>query len=205
MAGARPRAVLFDYGNVLVRWDPRNLYRKMFADPEELDWFLAEVCSMRWHQRHDAGEPMAVTTAQLIRAHPRYAAEIRAWDERFGEMIEGEIEGSVALIDAAKAQGLKVGILTNMPADQAWTCFRSFSRWASVDTIIVSGFVKAAKPDAPIYRLAATALDTAPEDTFFTDDSPANIAAARALGFPAHLFTDSADLAKALRTHGFLT
>ena len=202
---AGQKAVLFDYGNVLVRWDPRHLYRKMFDDPAEMDWFLTHVCTMAWHLRHDSGEPMAVTTAELVAAHPKYAAQIRAWDERFGEMIDGEIADAVALIDPLKACGNRIGILTNMPADQAWTCFRGFSRWDAIDTIMVSGFVKAAKPGAKIFQLSLAALEVEAADCFFIDDSPRNVAGAQALGMPAHVFTNAADLAKALRSAGFLT
>lgn len=197
-------AVLFDYGNVLVDWDPRRLYRQLFADPAEMDWFLQNVCTMDWHLRHDSGEPMAVTTAELVARHPAYEEQIRAWDERFGDMIGGEIAGSIALLDEIKAQGLKVGVLTNMPADQAWTCFRGFSRWAALDTIIVSGFVKMAKPGADVFRLALKALDREPHEVFFVDDSPRNVAAAEALGITAHLFVTPDAFGDALRKAGFL-
>lgn len=204
MTAPARRAVLFDYGNVLVRWDPRHLYKKLFDDPSEMDWFLTHVCNADWHLRHDSGEPMAVTTAELAAAHPKYADHIFAWDTRFGEMIDGEIADAVALIDPLKACGNAIGILTNMPADQAWTCFRGFSRWAAIDTIMVSGFVKAAKPGAKIFELSLAALGVAPENCFFVDDSPRNVAGARALGMPAHVFTDAPDLANALRNAGFL-
>lgn len=201
----RAKAVLFDYGNVLVHWDPRNLYKKIFADPAEMDWFLTHVCTMDWHLRHDSGEPMSVTTAELAAEHPKYAAEIRAWDTRFGEMIDGEIEGSVALLDALKAQSVKIGVLTNMPADHAWTCFNGFSRWAALDTIIVSGFVKMAKPGAEVFRLALHALDREPHEVFFVDDSPRNVAAAEALGIRSHVFTTPEAFREDLHAAGFLS
>ena len=204
MTAAR-KAVLFDYGNVLVNWDPRHLYRKLFADPAEMDWFLEHVCTMAWHLRHDSGEPMAVTTAELAAAHPEYAEQIRAWGGRFDEMIDGEIAETAALIDPLRAQGHKIGVLTNMPADHAWTQLSRFSRWQSFDTVIVSGFLKTAKPGAKIYQLALAALEVEPANCFFIDDSPRNVAAADALGMPTHLFTNAADLAKALRAAGFLT
>lgn len=206
---AGQRAVLFDYGNVLVRWDPRTLYRKLFADPAEMDWFLANVCTMDWHVRHDSGEPMAITTAELVAAHPRYADQIRAWDLRFGEMIDGEIAGMAGLIERLRSAGLKIGVLTNMPADQAWTCLKVWSRWDLFDTVVVSGLVKAAKPHAHAYRIALAALETAPADTFFVDDSEKNIAGAGALGMPGHFYSGAgasvAALESALLTHGFLT
>jgi len=205
MAAGRSKAVLFDYGNVLVDWDPRHLYRQLFADPAEMHWFLTNVCTMDWHLRHDCGEPMSVTTAELALNHPKYADHIRAWNTRFGDMIGGEIAGSVALLDQIKAQGLKVGVLTNMPADQAWTCFRDFSRWAALDTIVVSGFVKMAKPGAEVFRLALHALDRDPSEVFFVDDSANNVAAAEALGITSHLFTTPEAFGEALRTSGFLS
>ncbi len=205
MAAGRSKAVLFDYGNVLVDWDPRHLYRQLFADPVEMDWFLTNVCTMDWHLRHDSGEPMSVTTAELALKHPKYADHIRAWDTRFGDMIGSEIAGSVALLDQIKAQGLKVGVLTNMPADQAWVCFRNFSRWAALDTIVVSGFVKMAKPGAEVFRLALHALDREPSEVFFVDDSAKNVAAAQALGITSHLFTTPEAFGEALRTSGFLS
>jgi FMN phosphatase YigB (HAD superfamily) len=163
---------------------------------------------MDWHLRHDSGELMAATTAELVARHPKYADQIRAWDERFGEMIGGEIDDAVAIIDQLKAHGVKVGVLTNMPADHAWTCFRGFSRWTSLDTVMVTGFAKTAKPAARAFRLALAHLEAEPGDVFFTDDSPRNIDAARAIGIHAHLFTDPdtgpADLANALRAGGFL-
>lgn len=202
---AGKKAVLFDYGNVLVRWDPRTLYRKLFADPAEMDRFLAEVCTLDWHLAHDTGAPMAASTAALAKKHPRYAREIRAWDEHFGEMIDGEIEGAAALIDDLKAMGHKIGVLTNMPADHAWTCLKAYSRWDQFDTVVVTGFLKTAKPGPHAFRIALTALDLPAEDVFFTDDSPRNVDAARALGIRAHLFTGVDDLANALRADGFLT
>lgn len=204
-AGTRQKAVLFDYGNVLVDWDPRHLYRQIFADPAEMDWFLQNVCTMDWHLRHDSGEPMSVTTAELAARHPKYAEQIRAWDTRFCDMIGEEIAGTVAILDEVKAQGLKVGVLTNMPADQAWVCFRNFSRWALLDTIIVSGFVKMAKPGAEVFRLSLHALDRAPGEVFFVDDSPRNVAAAQALGLHAHLFTTPESFSDALHAAGFLS
>jgi 2-haloacid dehalogenase/putative hydrolase of the HAD superfamily len=205
---AAGKAVLFDYGNVLVRWDPRTLYRKLFSDPAEMDRFLAEVCTPDWHLQHDLGEPMVETTARHIAAHPEYAAAIRAWADRFGEMIDGEIEGAADLIDALRAQGFKIGVLTNMPADKAWDCLKVWRRWEQFDTVVVTGFLKTAKPQAHAYRVALAALETEPANTFFVDDSPKNTAAANALGMPTHLFAgdgaNAAALANALRVAGFL-
>jgi HAD superfamily hydrolase (TIGR01509 family) len=198
------RAVLFDYGNVLVRWDPRNLYRKLFQDAAAMEVFLRDVCPLSWHLRHDLGEAMAVTIPERIAQFPAYAAEIEAWQDRFGEMLGEEIADVVALIAPLKAAGHRIGVLTNMPADVAGVCFAGFSAWALFDTVIVSGFVKAAKPGAEAFRLSSEALRTDPGQTMFIDDTPANIEAAAALGYLTHLFKDGESLKIALQNAGFL-
>lgn len=188
-----------------MRWDPRNLYRKVFQDSDEMELFLAEVCSMHWHAQHDAGTPMDETIPLLQAEHPDYAAEIAVYKSRFGEMLGGEIAGTCALVDRLAARRVRLGILTNMPPDQVLTCFDGFSRLGSFDAVTISGFEKAAKPAPQAYEIACRALDVRPADTFFVDDNPDNVSAARALGMTAHLFVTPEGLENALVEAGLLS
>jgi 2-haloacid dehalogenase len=70
--------------------------------------------------------------------------------------------------------------------------------------IIVSGVEKVAKPDPRIYEIVEQRSGRAGADLFFTDDNPANIEAAEARGWDAHLFTDAAGLEAALVEAGML-
>ena len=81
-ANGRPTAVVFDLGGVLLDWNPRYLYRKLFDDEAEMDRFLSEVCTMEWHHAHDLGVPPEETCPPLIAAHPEYAEMIWAWPQR---------------------------------------------------------------------------------------------------------------------------
>jgi len=48
--------VVFDLGGVLIEWDPRHLYRKLFAgDEAAMEHFLATVCTHEWNRGQDAG------------------------------------------------------------------------------------------------------------------------------------------------------
>jgi 2-haloacid dehalogenase/putative hydrolase of the HAD superfamily len=199
------RAVLFDYGNVLVRWDPRHLYRKIFVDPAEMERFLSEVVTMDWHIQNDAGALMADTLPPLIAKYPHYEDEIRAWDTRYTETISGEIAESVALLDRLAANGVKLAMITNMPSDQRDACLRHCSRLSLFSAIIVSGVEKISKPDARIYHLALERLGgVRPEEALFIDDSAKNVAGAIAAGLKAHHFTTPAALADALAAEGVL-
>ena len=100
------RGVFFDVGNVIVRWDPRTLYSKIFPDPADRDRFLAEVCTPAWHIEHDRGRPMAEGVAALSAQFPEHAQAIAAWNDRWWEMFSGPIPETVQAIEALAVRGV---------------------------------------------------------------------------------------------------
>src|SRR5690349_11392495 len=107
------RVVVFDLGGVLLQWDPRHLYRKLFADEASMEAFLADVCTTEWNERQDAGRSFADAVAELAPRHPDKLPLINAWSERFGEMIPGEIEGTVDILRELKSREVPVYALSN--------------------------------------------------------------------------------------------
>lgn len=208
MVPAQPlRAVLFDYGNVIVGWDPRRLYSRVIADPERLEYFLTQVCPLSWHLLHDQGVPMSETIPARQALFPEFAAEIALWKPRFHDMIVGPIAGTVALIERLADLGVPQFVLTNMPDEVVDVCFGPFSFARHFKDIIVSGHEGTAKPGEEIYRIALSRMGGMdPGSVLFTDDSPANISTAAALGFQTCLFSGPEhgplDLAAAMRAGG---
>ena len=87
---------VFDLGGVLIDWDPRYLYRKLFdGDTKAMEEFLATVCTQSWNEEQDAGRPFADASASLKLAHPHKAQLIDAWFQRYDEMLAGPISGTV--------------------------------------------------------------------------------------------------------------
>jgi FMN phosphatase YigB (HAD superfamily) len=199
-----PKAVLWDVGNVIVRWDPRTLYAKIFPDPAERDRFLAEVCTMDWHGEHDRGLPMAEGVARLSARFPEHAEAIAAWKSRWWEMFSGPIPETTDAMEALHARGAPMFGLTNMADEVADGVFAMHPAFRLLRDIVVSGREGLIKPDPRIYAVACERAGIAPHDLLFVDDSPANIAAAAALGFHTHLFEQPSALAPALRAHGLL-
>ena len=114
-ATGRARAIVFDLGGVLLDWNPRHLYRKLFdGDDAAMERFLAEVCTMQWHHAHDLGVPPQRTCTDLAQAHPDKAELIWAWSRRSEEMVAGPIDGTVAILSDLKAAGVPCYALTNM-------------------------------------------------------------------------------------------
>ena len=198
-------AVVWDIGHVLVQWSIRSLYEKLIDDPAELDWFLANVATVPWHFRHDAGEPLADLIAEKVAAFPEHRALIEAYGPRWLETIPGPIEGTPALVQALAAKGVPQYAITNFGAD-TWAMFRpTFPVLDEMIDIMVSGREKLAKPDPAIFDLAARRFGHAPGRMLFIDDNAANIASAAALGWRVHHFTRGAEaLAADLQALGLL-
>jgi len=194
-------AVVFDIGGVLLHYDPRLLYRSLIPDPEELEWFLAEVCSEDWNATLDAGRPFEEAADELAARHPRHVALIGAW-RRHEEMVAGEIEGTVVLVAALRAHRVPLYLLTNMPVDVYQARRRRYPVLSQFDGAVVSGEEGVLKPSADIFGRLRDRFGLTPAQTLFVDDLEVNVAGARAAGFLAHRFVDPGTLAGALRGHG---
>ncbi len=199
-----PRAVIWDVGNVIVRWDPRTLCSRIFADPAECDGFLTDVCTMAWHAPTDCGVTFDDNCAALSARFPEHEAAIWAWKHRWGEMFSGPILETEAAIEALQAKGVRQYALSNMSHETVEATFAMSPAFARLDGRIISGHEGVMKPDAAIFQLTCARFGLAPGEALFVDDSAANIAAARTLGFQVHHFTDPAALRPALEAHGLL-
>ena len=200
----RPRALLWDFGNVIVRWNPRTLYEKIFPDPVECDRFLSDVCTMAWHAPTDCGVTFAENCAALSALHPRHEAEIWAWHRRWDEMFSGPIAETEAAIEALHARDVPQYGLSNISHETLDSTVAMSPAFARLAGVVASGLEGVMKPDPAIFRLCCERFGLAPGDFLFVDDSARNIAAAEALGFDTHHFTDPAALAPALERRGLI-
>jgi 2-haloacid dehalogenase len=199
-----PSAVLFDLGNVMVRWDPRNFYTPYFGDAAKADAFVRDVVNMAWHGEHDRGVSMDDNALPLIARHPEHAAAIRAFKSGWPDMFDGYVPGVGEIFDALEARGVPLYALTNLPGEKWTETADLFPRLHRFRDVIVSGHEKLIKPDPAIFALTLSRLGLPASEVFFTDDVPANIAAAEEIGFATHHFTGAEGLIAALRAHGLL-
>ena len=182
-AGARRRVVVFDLGGVLLEWNPRHLYRKLFAgDEAAMEAFLADVCSVAWNERQDAGRRFADAVDELMPRHADKRALIEAFGQRFGEMIPGPIAGTVAIFHELKRRNTPLYALSNWSSETFPPQRERFPFLAQFDGIVVSGDEGVIKPDPRIFRILFDRYAIAPHEAVFIDDNPANAAAASTLG-----------------------
>ena len=201
----QPPTVVFDIGNVLVRWDPRNLYRKMFGgDDAAMERFLATACSNEWFADLDAGS-IAPQVAARVTAWPHFREHLEAFDTRWMETLDGAISENVALFAQLKGQGRKVYGITNYAADKFNLSRAHYPFYDWFDGVIVSGREGLVKPDPRIFALLLQRYSLAAEDLVFVDDSAKNIDAARAAGMDTIHFVEGVDLADEFQKRGVLT
>ncbi len=183
-------AVIFDFGGVLVDWDPRHLYRKLFAGrPAEMKWFLTHVVTGEWNMRHDCDIPMLQNIADLSARYPHYAEEIAAFHSRWRELIAGDIPGTVRLLRQLHDRGVPLYGLTNWSAETYPIAEEMFDFLSLFRDIAVSGRLGYMKPDPRIYNWLAERNGLDPSKTLFIDDNLKNIQAARSIGYHVHHFS----------------
>jgi 2-haloacid dehalogenase len=182
--------VVFDLGAVLIDWNPRYLYRQLIADPDEMERFLAEVTTMAWNHEQDRGRRWADAVEQLSDEHPEHADLIRAYHERWPEMLGDAIDGSVAILAELRGAGVRLYALSNWSDETFHIALARYPFLAWFDGIVISGDVGEAKPEPEIYEALVARHDVVPAESVFIDDQPLNVEAARHLGFTAIRFTD---------------
>ena len=196
-------AVVFDVGRVIVQWDMRCLLRKV-VPADQVEWVFRNVVTEEWHFRHDAGEELETLVAERKAEFPEHGAAIDAYATRFNETVPGLIAGTPELIDRLADKGVPLFAITNFAAP-FWAAYRpTVPVFRHFIDVVVSGVEKIAKPDPAIYHLAEQRFGHPAERMLFIDDNPANIEAARALGWQVHLFTDAGALEADLTERGLI-
>jgi 2-haloacid dehalogenase len=202
---ARRSVAVFDLGGVLLDWNPRYLYRKLFnGDEAAMEHFLATVCTTEWNECQDAGRTFAEGTRALLPQHADKIELIEAFGERFGELIAGPIDGAVEVLAEVKQRGVPLYAITNWSAETFPPQRQRFPFLAWFDGIVVSGVEGVIKPDPRIFRILCERYRVAPESAVFIDDVAANAAAASALGIHGIHFRSSEQLRRELVAVGLL-
>lgn len=196
--------IIFDLGGVLVDWNPRYLYKKIFSTDTEMEWFLANVCTSQWNTQQDAGRPFAQGVELLEQKFPEYTFAINFYWTRWEEMLGGVIQGTVDILEELKNRHYHVYALTNWP-DETFSLVQEkyeFLKW--FEGIVVSGREKLVKPDPRIFTRLLERYNLRATNCIFIDDNQANISKAADLGFETILFTTPDDLRRTLKSRSVL-
>jgi len=197
------KVIIFDFGNVLLAWEPQRLFQRSFPQGmEAVQAFMDEIGFAEWHAEQDRGRPFAQAIAEHSAKFPQYAHIFPDYDACYQEAVAGPIHGTVEILQRLKEAGYPLYGLSNYPTEKFSLARRKYAFMDWFDDILISGEVGLVKPDPAIFRLLLARIGRTAEECIFIDDSNANIAAARKLGFTPIQFHSPEQLEQELQALG---
>lgn len=197
--------VIFDLGGVLIDWNPNYLYSTIFDDEKKMNDFFAEVCTSEWNEEQDGGRSLREATEELVARFPDHEENIRAYYDRWEQMLKGPIEGTVEILKELKERGDKrLYALTNWSAETFPVALDRFEFLHWFDGRLVSGEERMRKPFIEIYELLIKRFNINPETAVYIDDNSRNLTAPHQLGIQTVHFTSHEQLREDLSRLGIL-
>ena len=182
------RNIIFDMGNVLLRWDPQHIVSRFTADAEAQRRLRAAIFEDPDWAAQDAGAISEDEMRDHIRSRlpgELHEAAMNCYDAFERHMQD--IPEMQALALELKAEGHRIYVLSNANTRFA-DYLQGLSFFQQFDGIVISAREKLVKPDARLYRLALERFGLRPEESLFIDDAQANVEGARAVGMAALRF-----------------
>jgi len=193
-------AIIFDYGNVLLEWNPRYIYQRFFPnDPEGMERFFKEVDFLDWNLQLDKGRPFAEGVALLSQQFPHYSHLIQAFHEHWIDSVGGPVAGTVSILKRLKQTGYPLYGLSNWSAETFPHMRRKHDFFDLFDDMVISGEVGHVKPDPEIFQIMLAKIGRPANECLFIDDSLANICQAEKMGIAVIHFHSPEQLESSLR------
>ena len=196
---ANIKNVVFDFGGVLVDWNPHHLYDKYFGSVEKATWFLENICRYSWNLQMDKGKPFVEGVAELQAIYPEWSEAIGIYHTRWIEMMGGEVEGTPDLLRRLKAAGYRVFGLSNWSMETFPLVRDEFPIFKELEGKVISGEELMVKPEPEIYHCLFERYSLVPEESIFIDDNADNVAASIREGMPAIRFVGAKELERELK------
>ncbi len=197
--------IIFDFGGVLVDWNPRHLYAEEFQDHNEMEYFLSNICTPEWNSRQDAGRSFCEGIQELEDQYPEHSSMIRKYFTDWCKMLKDEIPENVKLLrQLKKSEKFRLFGLTNWSTETMPIARQRYSFFELFAGIVVSGEEKMVKPDSKIYHLLLERYSLEAKRSLFIDDSIVNVQTALQIGFHALHYHDGMNLENELKSLGIL-
>ena len=198
------KAIVFDFGGVLIDWSPFHLYRKLLPSDAAVSEFLEEIKFSEFNKKLDAGYSFSKMKEELLAMYPQHQELVRAFFERWMECTGEAFEDTVAVMREVKAAGYPVYGLSNWSNETFPLLRHRYPFLPELDDYLLSGIAGVAKPDEEIFRLFLRRISREAGDCVFIDDAPVNIDAAQKVGFTGILFQSGSQLRSELSSLGIL-
>ena len=199
------KAIVFDYGNVLLEWNPRYVYQRYFPDdPQGMEEFLKEIDFMEWNAQQDKGRSFAEGVAALSKQFPHHAHLIQAYHDHWIDSVGEAYWETVDLIHQLKEKGYPIYGLSNWSAETFPYAREKYNFFELFDDMVISGAVGFVKPEPEIFHILLGKIGRPAEECLFIDDSLPNIQQANTMGFRTIQFVSPPQLKDKLVELGLL-
>lgn len=186
--------VIFDIGNVLAKFVPKEYLETVGIPEEKIDEVLAAVVENDIWNEYDKGEmTQKEVLLRFIQASPELELEIRQAFRNLNGIVK-RFDYTDAWIHELKEKGYRVLYLSNISEKLFHECEAELDFVKQMDGGILSFEAKMIKPDAEIYEKIIAEYNLIPEQCIFIDDRNVNILAAGKAGFRTILFTSYEDV-----------
>ena len=192
------KAIIFDYGNVLLEWDPKLVYRRHFNDDEAIERFLKEVDFMAWNTQQDKGRSFKDGVADHSQKFPQHAHLFQAYHDYWIDSIGTAYWETVDIMKQLKQRGFSLYGLSNWSAETFPVARAKYDFFDLLDDMVISGAVGHVKPEPEIYQLMLAKIGKPAHECLFIDDSLPNIQQANTMGFNTIHFASPAQLKQKL-------
>lgn len=195
--------IIFDFGGVLMDWNPRYFFKDYFNDNEKMEYFLENIAQDEWNVEQDRGRSLAEGTEIQVKKFPEWEKEIRAFYDNWTVMLKSEIPQNVEVLRKLKNMDYHLFGLTNWSEETFPYALENYDFFQIFEgKIVVSGSEKLIKPDPEIWHVLLKRYNIKADESVFIDDNPKNIEMAQSLGFiTVQVFPDT-DLTKELKKFG---
>ena len=195
--------IIFDFGGVLMDWNPRYYFKGYFDDEEKMEFFLKNIATDEWNAEQDRGRTLAEGTKIQVAKHLEWKKEIRAYYDNWTIMLKSDIPANVAVLRKLANTNFDLLGLTNWSAETFPYALEKYDFFQLFDgKIVVSGTEKMIKPNPELWNLLLNRYNIKAEESIFIDDNKKNIEVAENLGFICIHIKEDIDLEKELRDLG---
>ena len=197
--------IIFDFGGVLMDWNPRYFFRDYFNDDEKMEFFLKNIAEDEWNAEQDRGRSLAEGTEILVGKHSEWEKEIRAYYDNWTTMLRSDIPENVAVLRKLQNTNYELFGLTNWSYETFPYALENYDFFEIFKgKIVVSGTEKLIKPDPKIWHVLLERYNLKAEESVFIDDNPKNIEVAKSLGFATVHIIEEINLEKELKSLGLI-
>ncbi|MGF1754596.1 HAD family phosphatase [Vibrio makurazakiensis] len=202
MGSSKIKNVVFDIGNVLVRWGPSEIVRLTFGDAKATEELAKSIFQSEiWLDLNKGliSEADAKSQYQSSLGLDEFECERLFYYVKQTQIL---IFGSVDLLKRVKAAGYNVYALTDNVHEIVSHLKHEYTFWSLFDGTTVSADLGVLKPQPEIYHALLTQNQIEASETVFIDDMPYNVVGAEACGISAIQFENAAQCEDDLKSLG---